>query len=86
MRYVIEGKWTGHTRAQARIVYRIETDIEAIVEWIRKVRGIAYPDGTSLLLTVRPRKPRERVRKIGVYKTLLNELYWAGSDPPEGTW
>lgn len=73
MRYVIEGEWSGYTRAQTKIVHREVTTLKYIAEWFEKNRCISFSDGTSLHLSVREAKPRERVPEIHGYDQLLDD-------------
>lgn len=73
MRYVIEGEWGGYVSSQQRVVHRRVTTRKDIVEWAQKVRAIRFTDGTSLYVTVRQCKPREKVKEIRGYDTLLFE-------------
>lgn len=66
-RYVLEGEWSGYRSSQRRVVHR-----EVISEEI-PLSCIRYSDGTTLDITVRPAKPRERVQKIGGYTKLVRE-------------
>ncbi len=71
-RYVIEGTWSGYTSRQSRIVHR------EVTTWENKARkieagcpGIRFTDGTWLYLTVRIARPREVVKPIHGYGSLI---------------
>ena len=51
--YTIEGKWTGYTSNQSRVVHREHTRSAARADEIRSLGSILYTDGTRLLLSVR---------------------------------
>jgi hypothetical protein len=71
-RFVLEGEWTGYHSGQARIVHRtVETHD-------RFPRSILYTDGTCLLLTVRPAQPREKVKEIHGYDSLISDCVRKG--------
>jgi hypothetical protein len=68
-RFVLEGEWSGYHSGQQRVVHREVTTSEARL----KITGIRYTDGTCLYLTARPCKPRERVKPMLSYKSLLDD-------------
>lgn len=78
MRYVIEGEWTGYVSSQARICHRTVTKLRHVAEWVRKTHSITFTDGTSLLLSVREAKPREKVKEMHQYDDLLDQCRTAG--------
>lgn len=74
MRWIIEGEWTGYRSSQQHIVHRTVTSRKDIADWVAATHAIRFTDGTSLLLTVRPTKRRERVKQIiHGYDELLND-------------
>ena len=73
-RFVLEGEWTGYHSGQARVVHR------TVERHDRFPSAIRYTDGTCLLLTVRPAKPRERVSEIHGYDSLIRECVAKGVD------
>ncbi len=77
-RYVIEGTWSGYTSSQSRTVHREVTDWPKLAEWVGKAGGISYTDGTMLWLSVREARPRERVKQILGYRSLIRDCYYAG--------
>lgn len=77
-RHVIEGTWTGYTSSQEHVVHRVVTTRPKFVEWVRDTYGITYTDGTKLLLTVRPCKPREHVKEIHAYDSLIDQCFREG--------
>ena len=68
-RYVIEGMWSGYRSSQAKIVHRTITKYPEQF----KVHTIRYTDGTTLDITVRPCVPREKVKIIHGYDSLIEE-------------
>lgn len=74
-RFIIEGVWTGYTSAQQRVVHRTvhSGSWKKLRAWAEKTHAIRYTDGTSLLLTVRDAKPRERVLEIRNYALLISQ-------------
>lgn len=74
MRYVLEGEWTGYHSGQRRVVHRTvvsEQKAKRISE--QKLFWIGYSDGTSLMLNLRPAKPRERVQQIHGYDSMIDD-------------
>ena len=69
-RFVIEGIWSGYRSSQRKVVHRAVTHLPGRYEHLRTIR---YTDGTTLDLTIRPVKPRERVQEIKGYTSLINE-------------
>lgn len=78
MRYVIEGEWSGYTSSQQRIVHCHVTKNGQLVEWVQKTYCIRYTDGTTLNLSARLCKPRERVKENPSYLELIEECFRAG--------
>lgn len=74
-RYVLEGEWTGYVARQRRCVHREIIKNKKLVDWVNSNRAIQYTDGTSLLLTVRMLKPRERVQMINGYGSLIRSCF-----------
>jgi hypothetical protein len=72
-RFVIDGEWSGYRSEQQRVVHRSvhAGSFKKLRAWVKKTRAIRYTDGTSLYLTVRDCKPRERVKEILGYKSLI---------------
>ena len=76
MRFIIEGEWTGYTSAQRRVVHRTVHDQRRegeLWDWARRGLGIRYTDGTSLDLRVRECTPRERVKEVHGYDSLIRD-------------
>ena len=67
-RYVLEGEWSGYTCAQQRVVHRTVVRDPKPFE---KLTCILYTDGTALYLSVRPAAPREKVKQIHGYDSLI---------------
>ena len=69
-RYLLEGEWSGYRSSQRRICHR------AIVrnpEPFKNLTFIRFTDGTTLDLSIRPCKPRERVSEINGYGDLIQK-------------
>lgn len=77
-RFVIEGEWSGYRSSQQRIVHRqvYPGGRKKFREWAEKVGGIRYTDGTMLYLTARDCKPRERVKEIRGYTSLIEDCFY----------
>ena len=78
-RFVIEGEWTDYHSGQQRIVHRevYPKAMRKLKAWVEKNPSILYTDGTSLLLSVRDCKPRERVQEIRAYSKLIKDCFYA---------
>ncbi len=68
--YTIEGKWTGYTSAQRRVVHREHTRSKKRADQIRELGSIGYTDGTRLLLHVIDGKSG---KPINGYSSLIND-------------
>jgi len=68
-RFIIEGE------SQRHVVHRTVHPgaFKRLRAWAEKTYGIRYTDGTTLVLTVRDAKPRERVREIRGYDSLIQD-------------
>lgn len=77
-RFVIEGEWSGYRSSQQRVVHRSvhAGSLKKLRAWAENTYAIRYTDGTSLCLTVRDCKPRERVHEVRSYMTLINDCYY----------
>lgn len=82
MRYVIEGEWTGYVARQQKIVHREVIDDKKVgkgfVEKAKALRTIVYTDGTSLYVTVRAAKPREKINELLGYRSLIRDAVRKG--------
>lgn len=74
-RFVIEGEWSGYTSAQQRVVHRqvYPAGRKRLRAWAERTHAIHYSDGTSLILSVRDCKPRERVKEVRGYSSLIED-------------
>jgi hypothetical protein len=72
-RYIIEGKWSGYTSAQQRVVHRTVTVSTKLADKIKTLESIQFTDGTSLYITVREAKYREKVEIKDSYTNLINK-------------
>ena len=81
-RYVIEGEWSGYTSKQQRIVHRTvhSSAFKKLRRWAEKTYAIRYTDGTSLKISVRDTKPRERVSEVKGYSSLIQDCAHYGVD------
>ena len=77
-RYIVEGTWTGYRAEQQRVVHRTVHKEKKFREWCEKTHAIIYTDGTSLILSVRDCKPRERVEVKDGYGKLIRDCFYAG--------
>ena len=75
VRYIIEGEWSGYSSGQRRIVHRSvhQGAFKKLRSWVEKVGYIRYTDGTHLSLSVRDCEPRERVKELHGYDTLIQD-------------
>lgn len=74
-RFVIEGEWSGYTSSQQRVVHRTvhQGAFRKLRAWAEKTHAIYYTDGTCLRISVRDTKPRERVKEIKSYVSLIQD-------------
>lgn len=72
MAHILEGEWTGYTSAQRRVVHR-EVIGGARAKRLRELHTIVFTDGTSLILRIRARAPREKPIVIDSYGSLIRE-------------
>lgn len=76
-RYVLEGTWTGYVSRQRQVAHREVIDDrrcgKGFIEKLRNLNCVVYTDGTSLLVSIREAKPRERVVTLLGYSTLIRE-------------
>ena len=70
MRYILEGEWSGYRSSQRRVAHRVVTKHPKRYE---KLKTIRYTDGTTLDLSIRPCKPREKVAEIHGYDSLIDK-------------
>ena len=74
-RYIIEGTWSGYVSSQERVVHRTvhKSSFKKLRTWVENNHAIYYTDGTTLHLSVRDAKPRERVKEIKGYISLISD-------------
>lgn len=65
MRFIYEGTWSGYRSGQERVCYRRVVRSKKVADAWAKITGILFTDGTTLDLTLRPAKPREKVKEVG---------------------
>ena len=76
-RFVLEGEWSGYNSGQKRVCHRtVETDTKPF----DKLKSITFTDNTTLDLSIRPCAPRERVKEIHGYDSLIRKCINAGVD------
>ncbi len=73
-RYILEGTWSGYTSGQRRVVHRQVIHKPVTLSCIR------YTDGTTLIIDVRPALPRERVKEIHGYTSLIRDALALNKD------
>ena len=76
-RFILEGTWTGYTSSQQRVVHRRVFPVtrRKLRAWAEKTWAITYTDGTSLIISVKDAKPREKVKEIRGYDSLINDCF-----------
>lgn len=81
-RFIIEGEWSGYRSSQQRIVHRTvhAPAYKKLREWAERTHAITYTDGTSLFIRVRDCKPRERVKEIHGYDSLIRDCAFHNVD------
>lgn len=79
-RYIIEGEWSGYHSGQTRVVHRTVhgRSYKKLRDFAESAHSIGFTDGTSLRLSVRDCKPRERVKEINGYGSLINDCCYHG--------
>lgn len=76
-RFVIEGEWSGYRSSQQRVVHLqvYPSNRKKFRKFIEDIRVIHYTDGTCLCLKVRDCVPRERVKEIRGYTSLIEDCF-----------
>ena len=69
-RFVLEGVWSGYRSSQRKVVHR---EVTRRPDNYEHLKTILYTDGTTLDLTLRQAEPRERVKEITGYTSLIRE-------------
>jgi len=77
-RYILEGEWSGYRSSQQRVVHRTIISEKCAKEINEKLNCIRYTDGTSLYLSTRLCKPREKVDIINGYNLLIDKCLLHG--------
>ena len=70
-RYVIECIWSGYSSSQSRPCHR---EVTYRPEQWAGLHTIAFTDGTNMSVDIRPCLPREKVKQILGYSSLLNKF------------
>jgi hypothetical protein len=74
MRYVLEGTWSGYHSGQRRVVHRtVIAEFQAKQIKEQGLSYIEYSDGTHPDLNIRVAVPRERVKEIHDYDSLIGD-------------
>jgi hypothetical protein len=84
-RFVIEGEWIGYRPSQDHVVHRSvhPHNLTRLKQWAENVHAITFTDGTSLRITVRDCKFREKVQQIHGYDSLIEECFFHGVNSVE---
>lgn len=75
MRYVTECTWNGYHSGQARVVHRT---VHQRKSPFRDITCIQFTDGTTMDVETRPALPREKVKVINGYSSLLMDFFCRG--------
>ncbi len=76
-RFVVECVWGGYVSSQSRTCH-VSVETKKRAEAIGKITGIAFADGTSMSVSVRRAKPREKVTERRGYSELLADFVRLG--------
>lgn len=74
-RYVLEANWHGYRSSQDHAVHR-EVISPKKAEMMRDLVGVRFTDGTTMYVTVREAKYREKVSPIIGYREVLDSCYY----------
>ena len=74
-RYILEGEWSGYRSEQRKVYHRT---IITNPEKYKNLSFIRFSDDTTLDLSIRPCKLRERVQIINGYNSLIEECITDG--------
>jgi hypothetical protein len=75
-RWILEGEWSGYVSRQRRVVHReVLHSLPEFRAWCEKTHAIRYTDGTTLVLSVRDAKPREKVLPLLAYTSLIRDCW-----------
>ena len=77
MRYVLEGTWSGYTSKHSKVCHRT---VVFDPNYCNKITSIRFTDGTTLDLTLRKCKPREKVVELEGYTSLIDKCTLRGID------
>ncbi len=76
-RYVVECIWRGY-RGQLVPCHRRVIRYKRQVQALSKIHSVGFSDNTTMSVTVRPAKPREKVKEIRGYDELLADCVRLG--------
>ena len=77
MRYVLEGKWSGYTSDQRKVCHR---KVISNPGYYKELTSVRFTDGTTLDLTIRKCKPKEKVVELDGYTSLIDKCVIRGVD------
>jgi len=88
MRFVIEGEWTGYQSSQRRVCHREVLTItnpktSKVLKALQSLYSIPFSDGTSLVISVREARYREKVAELHGYTKLIRDAMYAEIDKQE---
>jgi len=77
-RFIIEGEWSGYHSGQRKIVHRTvhKANRKRLKAWAENSGYIRYTDGTTLSISIRDAQPREKVKEIHGYDSLINDCVY----------
>ena len=78
MRWICEGTWSGYSSSQQHVCHRKVITKKWKMEALKSINTVEYTDGTRLYVTVRTCLPREKVKEIDGYSSMLQEFINAG--------
>lgn len=71
--FVVECVWSGYRPSQERVCHR-SVEPKRFADAVAKFTRVEFGDGTSMTVSVRPRKPREKVEVMKGYTSLLRQF------------
>ena len=78
MRWILEGTWSGYRSGQERVCHRRILKSKRSVEFWEPIHAVVFTDGTTMTMTIRECKPREKVTEIHGYDSLLMKFKCRG--------
>lgn len=78
-RFVVECVWSGYRSGQEHVCHR--TVIPAyLAKRLEKIHTIAFTDGTTMSVAIRPATFREKVQEKRGYVSLLDKMAYSGKE------